>query len=393
MAGLVMPLYLPALFISTGTGILIPVLPIYLRDIGLSYTLVTTVLAAFGVGALAAQIPIGAAVSRLGERTVMAAAVLLIGVSVALLGFTAVTLALVALRIVAGIGSTGWLLSRHSFITSAIPSDVRGRVASTFGGVSRLALFIGPVVGGFVAERWGFEAAFTVTGLLTATGIIPLLATLPADATPDPATRLRGRGALRRVIRDHRRPLAVGGLVQLGVVAVREGRLAVIPLLGAALGLDVREVGFLVAIGAASELVLFPVAGMLMDRFGRLTALLPSLVLLGIGLLVAAAAASAPVLVVAGVVVGLGNGLGSGTMLTIGADLAPPGDPSRFLSVIGTTRDTGRVLGPLMVGWLADTMGLSGSAAALAVVAFVTAGFSAGVLGDTSRYGRTSTDT
>ena len=57
-ARLVLPLYLPALFTTTGMGMLIPILPLYLRETGLSYTLVTTVierfspLALLGAGAL-----------------------------------------------------------------------------------------------------------------------------------------------------------------------------------------------------------------------------------------------------------------------------------------------------------------------------------------------------
>ena len=83
---LILPLYLPALFVMTGTGMLIPILPLYLRETGLSYTVVSTVLAALGVGALLAQLPVGALVSRVGERTIMVGAHVMIGIAVALLG-------------------------------------------------------------------------------------------------------------------------------------------------------------------------------------------------------------------------------------------------------------------------------------------------------------------
>ena len=340
---------MPTLLVSTGTGMLVPVLPVYLRELGLSYTVVTTVLAAIGVGSMVAQIPVGALVARVGERPVMLVALAVLAIAIALLGFAPVTIALVALRVVAGFGSTGWLLSRHSFMTSSIPVDVRGRVSSLFGGMSRLGFLIGPLLGGFIAGRWGFEAAFIVTGVTTALGIVPLMVA-PDDQGDRPNHEKSQPSSLLTVIREHKRSLVTAGVVQLGVIAVRSGRQAVLPFLGVAVGLDVSEVGLLIAIGVASELLLVPVAGLLMDRFGRLAAVVPSLSLFGVGLLLAAAASTATALIGAGVVMGLGNGLGAGTMLTIGSDLAPQRDPSRFLSVLGTTRDTGRVFGPLLVG-------------------------------------------
>ena len=359
---------------------LIPILPLYLRETGLSYTLVTTVIAAFGVGSLMGQIPLGLLIARVGERAVMVAALIVMSIAIALLGVVAVTIALMALRMVAGVGQAGWVLSRHSFMTSAIPADVRGRASSLFGGVNRVGVLVGPVIGGLAAERWGFDSAFALTGVVTLVGIAPLLVAQQAIGDRRAPKKV---GQLRAVIRERWRALASAGTVQMGVIAVRSGRDAIIPFLAVAVGLNVREVGLLVAVGSATDLLLFPVAGILMDRFGRLAAVVPSLSLMGIGLLMASAADSAATLVAAGVVIGIGNGLGAGTMLTIGSDLAPQHDPSRFLSVLGTSREAGRILGPLLVGWFADVLGLSTSAVALAAVAFVTAVFAARVLGDT----------
>jgi MFS family permease len=381
---LILPLYLPAFLISIGVGMLIPVLPLYLRDIGLSYTLVTTVISGFAAGALVAQIPFGRAIARWRDRTVMLVSLLLLGISTWLLGVVAVTVWLIALRFAAGVGSTGWFLSRHAFMTTDIPVDVRGRVTSTFGGTNRAAVLVGPVIGGFAAEHWGYAAAFALAGVLSAVGLIPLLALQGKFAVSPPRTAAAA-GSFRSMLRTKRAHLVSAGTVQLGVLAAREGRHAVIPLLGAAIGLDIAEVGILVAVSSAADLALFPVSGFLMDRYGRAAALVPSLSMLGIGLFLAGAARGPVTLGAAVVVVGIGNGMGAGTMLAIGSDLAPPADPSPFLSVLATIRDIGRVGGPLLVGAMADSVGLSWSAVALGCIAIATAVFMATVLGDTRR--------
>jgi MFS family permease len=72
-------------------------------------------------------------------------------------------------------------------------------------------------------------------------------------------------------------------------------------------------------------------------------------------------------LLIAGLVIGLGNGIGSGSMMTLGADLAPPEATGEFLGVWRLIGDVGMVTGPLLVGLIASWMGLKGSAMVLMV--------------------------
>ncbi|MGI9254218.1 MAG: MFS transporter, partial [Thermomicrobiales bacterium] len=61
-------------------------------------------------------------------------------------------------------------------------------------------------------------------------------------------------------------------------------------------------------------------------------------------------------------------GLGSGAMMTLGADLAPPGATGEFLGVWRLIGDVGASAGPLVVGWVAASAGLTGGAYVLAAV-------------------------
>ena len=168
------------------------------------------------------------------------------------------------------------------------------------------------------------------------------------------------------------------------VMTVREGRNVLVPLIGDELGLSATSVGALVAIGTGADLLLFPVAGWLMDRFGRLYAIVPAFSLLGIGMFVLGLSDTTTGAIVAGVIMGIGNGMSAGTMLTLGGDLAPA-DAGPFLAALGMMQDGGVVIGPILVGWLADTAGLSQSALVLAVVMFVAIAYVVIVLGDTAR--------
>lgn len=363
--------YIPWVLAQLGRGMLVPVVPLYLRDAGLSYTRVSVILAALGLGAVIGGLPTGAIAARVGPEWLFVGATLATAVTAALLGVSTAVLALVAFRLVYGAGAVGLRVSVQMLVNAATPVRLRGRGMSVLGGSVRLAFFVGPLLGGFLADTVGFTATFVVCGVMTLAGIVPFVA----------VRRVAGAGAARfarppvaagsiwTALRRHTGLLLLAGIGSALVMAGREGRNVVVPLIGDDLGLSNTAVGALVAIGTGADLLLFPIAGWLMDRFGRLYAIVPAFLLVGAGLLVLGLWYSTGGAIVAGVIMGVGNGMSAGTMLTLGGDLAPR-DAGPFLAALGTLHDSGVVAGSLVVGTFADRAGLATSAVVLAAIMF-----------------------
>ena len=383
---LAVPVYLPVVAGTLGLALLIPVLPLYLTRSGIALGTAAVVLAAAGAGAMLGGLPAGAMITRFGERAALIAALIGVSVTTALLGVSDAALVLVGLRLGTGASNIGLRLSRQTYITRRIDAAARGRSMAMIGGSFRVSLFVGPLVGGVLAETIGFTWTFVVAGALSAVGLIPALApdtlaptTAAADTTP-----ANDRPGLFTAIHRHRRLLSVAGVVPMLTMAVREGRYVVVPLIGVELGLSVAEIGALVAVGTFADLALFPVAGFVMDRFGRLAAMIPSFSLIALGLVVLALAESTTAAIGAGVIMGVGNGLSSGSMLTLGSDLAPRGDPAPFLSAIAVIQDVGKIIGPLVVGFVGAAFGLSASAVVLAALMLTVIVWLLTVVGETS---------
>tara|TARA_B100000700_G_scaffold324064_2_gene429292 strand:+ start:497 stop:982 length:486 start_codon:yes stop_codon:yes gene_type:complete len=144
--------------------------------------------------------------------------------------------------------------------------------------------------------------------------------------------------------------------------------MVLLPLVGVALELSASSIGLLVATGYTADLLLFPVSGMVMDRFGRLAAMVPAYGLLAVGLLLLLLAKSTSGVLTAGLVMGVGNGLSSGSLFTLGSDLAPKEGAAAYFAAVSLVTDGGRVLGPVLVGAVAGTWGLDAAAATLAGV-------------------------
>ena len=352
---------------------LVPTLPLYLSNETDSLTLTSVVLAAAAIGGLVANVPVGALVQRLGERVGFIGGIAVGAVGVFALALSqGIWLPFLAC-LVAGAGQSARLLARQSYARRAIGPAIRGRLMSLYGGLGRVALLLGPLLGGFVGESIGFRAAFGIAGCLMAVAVVAAMLAGPgADGRPNAQRRSASQGTMT-VIREHGRIIGLAGLGQMGASLIRVGRLTVVPLYGASIGLDLSDVGVVVAIAGGLDLLLFPVAGWIMDRFGRLYAIVPSFIIMSAGLALIPLADTFTSLAAAALLIGFGNGIGSGTMLTLSTDLAPAGNPAEFLGLIRLLADLGRILGPLAVGIVADQFSLGASALVLASAGIATA--------------------
>ena len=367
---LILPLYLPTFLFSLSQGILLPTLPLFAHSFGVSFTLVTVAIGIQGVGTLAASVPAGFVIARAGGRPVMIAGSGIVALSSLALPFAGLFPLLVAYRFVGGVGAALWTISRFAFIAASVPVDQRGRVSALFGGVSRAGMFAGPIVGGVLAQGPGMRVALLASALAAFGALAVAAVFIKRESAARP---LMGGGlilgALVKAVRESPAELTSASTAQLFIQLLRGGRTTLLPLFGSfAIGLDVDTLGIIIGASALIDMVLFYPAGFIMDRFGRKFASVPAFVILTAGMVLVSVAVDATSLFIAAAVMSLGNGLGSGSMMTLGADLAPPEARGEFLGFWRLIGDSGSTGGPLLVGGMADLWGFE--AAAIAVAGF-----------------------
>jgi MFS family permease len=87
-----------------------------------------------------------------------------------------------------------------------------------------------------------------------------------------------------------------------------------------------------------------------MDRLGRKVAIVPCFAIQGLVMLLLPLAGGFAGLLAVAATMGFANGLGSGVMMTVGADLAPSGSRGEFLGVWRLVGDAGGSGAPLALG-------------------------------------------
>ncbi len=370
-----------------GGAVLLPVLPLYLIEQGISLSLVGVIIGAVGVGSALGGIPASVFGQRFGNDTLMLVSVAMQAAVVLAFGFTELAVALVVLRVATGIGMSGTRQSRQVYIARSVDVGLRGRVMSLVGGTNRFTFVVGPLLGGWVYEEWGSESVFVLAAAITAIGLLWIA--LPGGSDPhDTHNRHAEQPRVGVALRRHGRLLARASLGPMLIMAAREGRYVVIPLFGDRFELSASLIGVLVAVGTAADFVLFPVSGFIMDRFGRLYSMVPAFSLMALGLLLLAVADSTSEVVVAGIVIGVGNGLSSGSMLTMSTDLAPDDAYGPFIAGFNMAAGAGSLVGPTVVGWAAESIGLGASAIALAITLGFGLSWIVFVIGETGRSNR-----
>ena len=371
--------YLPAMVFEIGNGAVAPVIAITALDLGASAGTAGLLVALLGIGQLVGDVPAGALAARLGDRRAM---VLAGGVAMgAMLGcLLTPSLPVFGLCLFAmGMCTATFYLARQSYLTEVAPLHLRARALSMLGGAHRVGLFIGPFVGAAVISLTSLRAAYAVAvgtaGLAAALLlVIPDIdraggGTAPRADAPDAAP-----GGLVAIVRTYRRLLLTLGVAVLAIGAARAARQVVLPLWAVHIGLSPEVTSLVFGVASAVDMALFYPSGKVMDRHGRLAVAIPSMLVLGAAMAVLPLTSGLVGLTAVAMVMSFGNGIGSGIVMTLGADVAPPDNRRRFLSMWRLMSDTGNALGPVVVSVVAGVWALAAGIVTVAGVGLAAAG-------------------
>jgi MFS family permease len=238
---------------------LVPLLPHFEHEYGLSKGGVGALAASYAIGTLAGGIPGGLLSSRFGARTAVLGGLVLMSLASVGLALASSYEALFTARLVQGFGSSLTWAGGLSWLATATPRGRRGTAMGTAMAAAIVGALLGPVVGAIgslVGVRWVFAG-------IAVLGAVLVVWALRFEAAPREKISL---AALPRAFRDSG---FVQGLWLILLPALLFGVMSVlVPLALSSHGFSAVAIGAVWLGSAAIESVINPLFGRMTDRSG-----------------------------------------------------------------------------------------------------------------------------
>ncbi len=347
-----------------GMSIVVPVLPLYAESFGVTSAMVGMVIAVFGLARILTDVPSGHWSEKLGRRPLIITGIVVFMVSSLLCGLSQSFWMLVAFRFVQGIGSAIYTTTAMAMLSDISTREDRGRVISTYQSTLIFGTGLGPTIGGLVAQSYGMRSPFFVSASLGVIALIWAFLRIPetrAEAGPVAARSHNATSKLPRAPGSPRALLSNGnfllaGLMGFSIYFTQTGsRQTIVPLLGhIQLGLNEAQIGFAMTVFTMMDFVVIFFGGILADRFERrLVIILPTIVA-ALSLVLFAQGETYTFYLLSAAVFGLGRGISVTASMAFAADVSDEGSHGVASGLYRMLCDVGLMLGPVVLGWIAD---------------------------------------
>jgi MFS family permease len=347
-----------AFLFNLGQGVLRPAMPLYLqRTFSANYRMVTLIPVMFGAGKWIANLPTGYLANRFG-RPLMFAGLVLIALIDVLSVLTSRFDVFLGLR---ALGGLGWAMfaTVATTATVSVSPQRRGRTISLLLMSETLGLLLGSAAGGWLYQGIGVASPFLFEAVCMVVAALTVLHWASVSSAPPASQRPQDRRALRIV-------LNTPGVVLMGVTSalltgIQVGVLVFLfPLyLFTRAGLGPKAVGTVVSLSVLGRLGALWLGGNVSDRWGRMRALIPGLVVYAALLAGTSQLTSPIVLGVCSLAIGATAGFVASIPTTATSDQVEPALQGIAIGWIRTMSDSGQIIGPLLMGAAADAVDVS----------------------------------
>lgn len=356
---LLLAIYLPSLLIAIAQGMVMLLIPLFALEQGSSWLEAGFIFTLKNIGTLLSSLPGGVAIARIGEKKVMLLGAILIAIACFSITQWYSIAGLGVGLFLFGMGVGLWTLARQSFLSGYCQSNQRGRVMSTVASLQRAGTFLGPLLGGILCQYSDFDSAFFFAAIIVSVSLICVTLTKVIKHNTGKVKSFRKVVSnLPYLIKQNKAVFFNSALFVAMLKLVRGARQLLLPLWGYHIGLSITEIGFAFALSAFIDVVFIYLGGSVADQYGRKWSGGLCLGVLSFALILLPMSTGYTLFCLVAVLAGIGNGLGGGIIMVLGADLAPKENRGMFLGAWRLMSDTSGALAPVLVGGIGSLVTL-----------------------------------
>jgi MFS family permease len=355
-------------FVAVGFGIVVPAIPMFARSFGVSHAAVGLIVSAFAVTRFSSGLISGKLVDIFGERSVFAVGVFIVSLSVLLAGLAVNYPQLLIFRAAGGIGSSMFSVAAGSVILRSVRDDQRAHAQSVYNGAFLLGAIAGPAIGGALTTISLRAPFFVYSFTLLISGTIAFFFFTSAHLqSRDSKNNNQAVTTLKDAFRlkPYRYALIISFVASWVLFGLRS---SILPLfVTEALNSTAAIVGIGFTLSALFQGAILLKAGRLSDSHGRRYASILGSIIVLIGSLVMVFTIHPWMYLLSMSIIGLGAAFLSTTPASIVGDVIK-GTGGQVIGLFQMAGDAGMIVGPIIVGFIADHYGYRSAFAISALV-------------------------
>jgi MFS transporter, DHA1 family, solute carrier family 18 (vesicular amine transporter), member 1/2 len=253
---------------SLGYGVVVPVMPVYARELGIGELGLGMLFASYALGNIVAAVPFGLLSDRVGRRPFLVFGMLAMAGAFVVYAYATTYASLFFSRFLDGVtAAANWSIGL-AIIAEVYPAGERGRSMGTVMAAMGAGSIAGPALGGIMYDWFGYKAPFMLVALFCVAGGILALMSRELKDLPRGSSKADYGDMMRKVFTYPGMVLVIV-VVMMGTVSL--GLLEpLFPVwLQDNLGLGSTGIGLLFALTVLTYSVCSPLVGRLSDRAGK----------------------------------------------------------------------------------------------------------------------------
>ena len=346
-------IFLTVFIDMVGFGIVIPVLPLYAEHFHATPVQIGWLTGIYS-GMQIIFVPIlGRLSDRFGRRPILIVSLTGTAIGFLIMGWASSLPLLFMARIIDG-ASGGNISTAQAYIADVSTPENRSRSMGLIGAAFGLGFTFGPMIGG-IMSRISYGAPFYFAAALAAVNVVLLYFILPESLSAEYRSKPHKRTHLAEVF-QHGHGRLFGTIVATYFFSITG--FAIMTTLFALFtekhfGFDAHQTGYVFGfIGIIAVILQGGLIGRLVKMFGEIALARTGLLLLALALFSLPLATTLPMLLLVSAALAVANGLVTPTLNGLASQMIDRSWQGRALGLMQSAGSAGRLVGPLLGGWL-----------------------------------------
>ncbi|MGY1462043.1 MFS transporter [Bacillus toyonensis] len=332
------------LFLFTGLYLLVPTLPLFIKEIGGNESQVGLMMGMFTIAAVVIRPIIGGMLDQYGRRSFIIFGLILFGLTMYSYNLASTIVLLAVLRVIHGVT---WAVSTTAVgtaITDIIPDSRRGEGMGWYGMAMTIAMAIGPMIGLWVVQYYSFHGLFFLATLLSFMAVIlSLITKMPFTPQKEKGKiQLFEKSVLSITVVVFFLSFAYGGITTF------------LPLFASSINVNP---GTFFLVYAIALTIVRPISGKLLDKYGEVFIILPALCITILAIVVLTMANGLTGIIIAATLYGVGFGSAQPALQAAMLTIVDPSKRGVANASFFTAFDLGIGLGAILLGFVSQMFG------------------------------------